>query len=260
MRRHNEGVAVYASARGQRRMTPESAVLRRRWAPRLFRTLLVLITVTGIAVALSVRLTPAVDDPARVAALDASHHSSAVSIDATDRVARATVAAEDERFYSHHGVDTLGLLRAAWGGATGVDLGGSTIDQQLAKVLYPDGRTGLLSGIRDVGLALKFEGHYTKAAILSMYLSAVYYGHGYYGIAAASAGYFGVTPSQLTWPEAALLAGLPQAPTLLDPYHNLALAKQRQGYVLSRLVATGMLTQPMADRIASTPLVLRPPG
>jgi membrane peptidoglycan carboxypeptidase len=261
MRRHNEGVAVYASARGQRRMTPESAVLRRRWAPRLFRTLLVLITVTGIAVALSVRLTPAVDDaPARVAALDASHHSSAVRVDATDRVARATVAAEDERFYSHHGVDTLGLLRAAWGGATGVDLGGSTIDQQLAKVLYPDGRTGLLSGIRDVGLALKFEGHYTKAAILSMYLSAVYYGHGYYGIAAASAGYFGVTPSQLTWPEAALLAGLPQAPTLLDPYHNLALAKQRQGYVLSRLVATGMLTQPMADRIASTPLVLRPPG
>jgi penicillin-binding protein 1C len=64
----------------------------------------------------------------------------------------------------------------------------------------------------------------------------------------------------LTWAEAALLAGLPQAPTLLDPYHNLALAKQRQGYVLSRLVATGMLTQPTADRIASTPLVLRPPA
>jgi membrane peptidoglycan carboxypeptidase len=238
----------------------DSAVFRRRWAPRLLRTLLGLLIIAGIVLALSVRLSPGVGDaPARVVALDASHHSSAVSIPSTDRIAMATVAAEDERFYRHHGIDTLGLLRAAWGRATGVDLGGSTIDQQLAKVLYADGRTGLLGGLRDVGIALMFEGQYTKAAILSMYLSAVYYGHGYYGIVAASAGYFGVTPSQLTWPEAALLAGLPQAPTLLDPYHNLALAKQRQGYVLSRLVATGMLTQPTADRIASTPLVLRPP-
>ncbi len=235
-------------------------MLRRRWAPGLFRSLLGILIIAGIVLALSIRLSPGVGDaPTRVLALDASHHSSAINVPSTDRIAMATVAAEDERFYSHHGIDTLGLLRAAWGGATGVDLGGSTIDQQLAKVLYADGDTGLLSGIRDVGIAVKFEAHYTKAAILSMYLNAVYYGHGYYGIVAASAGYFGVTPSQLTWPEAALLAGLPQAPTLLDPYHNLVLAKQRQGYVLSRLVATGMLTQPTADRIASALLVLRPP-
>lgn len=222
------------------------------------RILLCLLVVAGTTMALAELLTPAVGDAAaRVTAVDASHHSHPVNVASTDKIAIATVAAEDERFYSHHGIDTLGLLRAAWGGLTGVDRGGSTLDQQLAKNLYTNGQTGFLSRISQVAIALKLEGHYTKTAILSMYVDAVYYGHGYYGITAASLGYFGVTVPQLSWPEAALLAGLPQAPSLLDPYHNLSLAKQRQQYVLSRLVATGKLTQAAADTAAHAPLVLQ---
>ncbi len=98
--------------------------------------------------ALAELLTPAVGDAAaRVTAVDASHHSYPVNVASTDKIAIATVAAEDERFYSHHGIDTLGLLRAAWGGLTGVDRGGSTLDQQLAKNLYTNGQTGFLSRI-----------------------------------------------------------------------------------------------------------------
>jgi membrane peptidoglycan carboxypeptidase len=142
-----------------------------------------------LALALTELLTPAVGDaPARVTALDAAHHSHPFDIAATDRIAMATVAVEDERFYSHHGIDTLGIVRAAWGGTTGTDLGGSTIDQQLAKTLYTNGDTGVLSRLSQAGIALKLEGHYTKTAILSMYLDAINYGHGYYGIAAAAPG------------------------------------------------------------------------
>jgi membrane peptidoglycan carboxypeptidase len=208
---------------------PEVSVARQRWRARAGRLLLSLLIIAAVGLALTELLTPAVGDaPSRVMALDAAHHSHPVDIAATDRIAMATVAVEDERFYSHHGIDTLGLVRAAWGGITGSDLGGSTIDQQLAKTLYTSGDTGLLSRLGQAGIALKLEGHYSKIAILSMYLDAVYYGHGYYGIAAASAGYFGVTVTQLTWSEAALLAGLPQAPSLLDPYRNLVAAQQRQ--------------------------------
>ena len=107
MRRHHDTVALGTSARRQRRMMPDSAVFRRRWVLPLFRTLLGLLIIASIVLALSVRLSPAVGDaPARVVALDASHHSPTINVPSTDRIAMATVAAEDERFYSHHGIDT----------------------------------------------------------------------------------------------------------------------------------------------------------
>ena len=221
--------------------------------------LLGVLVVACSGLALTELLTPSVADAsARVAALDASHHTHPVSVVATDRIALATVAAEDERFYSHHGIDTLGALRALWGRITGVDLGGSTLDQQLAKNLYTVNDSGFSGSISDAALALKLEGHYTKAAILSMYVDVVYYGHGYFGIAAASMGYFGVPVDRLTWAQAAMLAGLPQAPSLLDPIRNPALAKQREDYVLSRLAATGVLSEAAADAAAAAPLSLRP--
>ena len=223
------------------------------------RVVLCFVDLIGVATALVMLTAPGVlDAPARVAAVDTAHHSHPVDVTVSDRIAMATVAAEDERFYSHHGIDTPGLLRAAWGVVTRVDLGGSTIDQQLAKVLYTNGDAGFLSRVSQTAIALKLEAHYTKTAILSMYLDAVYYGHGYYGIAAASTGYFGVSVAQLTWPQAALLAGLPQAPSLLDPYRDLSLARQRQQYVLGRLVATGALTSAQAQAAALAPLALRP--
>jgi membrane peptidoglycan carboxypeptidase len=89
-----------------------------------------------------------------------------------------------------------------------------------------------------------------------MYLSAVYFGHGYYGIRAASAGYFGVTPEQLTWAQAALLAGIVQAPSQLDPSRNLAAAQARMTYVLRRLVSDGRLTADKATHLERSPLGL----
>jgi penicillin-binding protein 1A len=172
-------------------------------------------------------------------------------------VSEAIVAAEDGTFYSNEGIDAPGVIRALWGWFTGVDEGGSTITEQLAKALYTGGRTSVTDRVAQVALALKLDGHYTKPAILSMYLSAIYFGNGYYGVLAASEGYFGLSPDRLSWAQASLLAGLPQAPSRLDPVQHLALARQRQSYVLDRLVATGVLTRAQAAAAAAAPLDLR---
>ena len=174
----------------------------------------------------------------------------------SDRIAQALVASEDATFYSNNGVDDVALLRAFWGFLTGHDLGGSTIEMQLAHVLYPAVTDGFWGRVRRVSLALELDTHYTKPAILSMYLSAVYFGHGYYGIEAASRGYFGVAPAQLTWAQAALLAGMVQAPSALDPLRHLAAARARMTYVLQRLVGDGRLTASQAAHWAASPLGL----
>jgi len=157
------------------------------------------------------------------------------------------LATEDSRFFSHHGLDALGVLRAAVAGVSGArrDFGGATLDQQLAKNLYT--RDDLASKVEQVVLSFKLEAQYTKNQILEMYLSEVYFGHGYYGLTAAAPGYFGVAPARLTWGQASVLAGLVQAPSAYDPYRHLALARSRQRHVLDRLVATKTLTVQQAD-------------
>ena len=157
------------------------------------------------------------------------------------------LATEDSRFFSHHGLDALGVLRAAVAGVSGArrDFGGATLDQQLAKNLYT--RDDLASKVEQVVLSFKLEAQYTKNQILEMYLSEVYFGHGFYGLTAAARGYFGVAPAHLTWGQASVLAGLVQAPSAYDPYRHLALARSRQRHVLDRLVATKTLTVQQAD-------------
>ena len=231
---------------------------RRRWPRWGLRACLIALLLPAIVLAGAEVSTPSVADaPARVAAIDRGSGSVPVEINPSWPIARAIVAAEDSGFYSDHGLDVAGVVRALWGRITGVDLGGSTITQQLAKAIYTQGRTGFGDRVLQVALALKLEGHYTKPAILSMYLSAVYYGHGYFGVLAASEGYFGLPPDRLSWAQASLLAGLPEAPTRLDPLSHLSLARGRQGYVLGRLVATGVLTEAQADAAAQAPLGLR---
>lgn len=95
---------------------------------------------------------------------------------------------------------------------TSGDPGGSTIAQQLAKQLYPHGG-GIVGTLEEVGLGVKLSLAYSHEQVLSMYLNSIYYGHGFWGVAAAARGYFGVSPRRLTWGEASLLAGLPQAPS-----------------------------------------------
>jgi membrane peptidoglycan carboxypeptidase len=155
------------------------------------------------------------------------------------------VAIEDERFYQHHGIDTLGLLRAAWDDlrAGRVVEGGSTLTAQLAKNAYLHNYDRTVSlKLKDLLLATKIEGRYSKAQILDMYLNLVYFGQGAYGIGAASARYFGVPPARLDAAEAALLAGMVRAPGLYNPWCHPDLARARQHDVLGQMVANGALT------------------
>src|SRR5262249_42018545 len=143
----------------------------------------------------------------------------------------AVVATEDERFYGHHGVDVVGVLRALPYDATHLSLaqGASTITEQVAKLLYLNGddRTPWRK-LQDAALALKLENRYSKTQILDAYLDSVYFGEGAYGAWAASARYFGVSPAHLGTSQASLLAGLIQAPSAYDPRRHPALARERQ--------------------------------
>ena len=225
-----------------------------RWAARV--VLICLIAGAGTFAA-NVATDPSIAGAAAaVTAIDRSHGSFAVMIAPSDRIAEALVASEDATFYSNNGVDGVALLRAFWGFLTGQDLGGSTIEMQLAHVIYPAVTNGFWGRVRRVSLALELDTHYTKAAILSMYLSAVYFGHGYYGIAAASRGYFGIAPAQLSWAQAALLAGVVQAPSALDPLRHLTASRARMTYVLQRLVSDGGLTAAQAAHWEASPLGL----
>lgn len=171
-----------------------------------------------------------------------------------DRVGKAVIATEDSRFLRHHGLDALGVLRAAAGFAHGrADPGGATLEQQLAKNLYTPGRRGVVAKVEQVELALKLDVHWSKPQVLEMYLAAVYFGAGHYGLPAAARGYFGLAPADLSWAQASLLAGLLQAPTAYDPYTHPDLARHRQRHVLDRLVATGALTASQADSAATAP-------
>jgi membrane peptidoglycan carboxypeptidase len=198
------------------------------------------------------------DAEARVRLLLIAHHGVPSGLPPPARLAAAVVAVEDEHFYSNFAVNILdGAGRAALATLhTGGDPGGSTIAQQLAKRLYGQ-RSGLGGTLREIGLAVKLSLHFPKSTILNMYLNANYYGNGYWGDGAAARGYFGTSPRRLDWAEAAMLAGLPQAPTAYDPVLHLAVAKQRQRQVLDQLVATHVLTSGQANAADHEALPLR---
>ncbi|MGY2004707.1 transglycosylase domain-containing protein [Blastococcus sp. SYSU DS1024] len=169
------------------------------------------------------------------------------------RIAAALLATEDSRFGSHPGIDWRGALRAPLGVVVGRDLGGSTIQHQLARVLYEDGATDAGARARSVVLAVKLDRAWTDEQLLRMYLDAVYFGHGFYGVQAAAEGYFGLAPDELDWAQATVLVGLVQGPSAYDPFVHPERAAARQAHVLDRLVAVGTLSRSEADRIAAEP-------
>ena len=235
------------------RVTPRAS--RSRLAIRALLGLLILVTATfEVNAVTGPDVTRA---PELVTAIDMAHHSQPLTIAPDERIAVSLVAAEDDTFYSDAGVNVAALLRGLWGYLQGTDAGGSTIEVQLAHMLYPANASGLWGRVHLVTAALAFDTHYTKVAILSMYLDAAYFGHGFFGVDAASNGYFGVQQAQLSWTQAALLAGLVQAPSTLDPFAHLAAATHRMDYVLQRLAATGRLTQAQAWAAATAALHLR---
>ncbi len=198
------------------------------------------------------------DAEQRVDRILALHHGSRSAAQLPTKLGDALVATEDEHFYSNVVVNFVdGAGRAALATLqASEDPGGSTIAQQLAKQLY--GRAGgLVETLREIGLGVKLSLQYSKQQILDMYLNAVYYGHGYWGDVAAARGYFGKSPYALDWAQAALVAGLPQAPSAYDPLEHLELAKERQRHVLDRLVVNDYLTAAQANAAYAQPLGLR---
>lgn len=157
----------------------------------------------------------------------------------------ALISVEDSRFYEHNGVDYTGVARAAWANFTGgeVQQGASTITMQLARNLFLTPERSLSRKAREALLAMQIERQLKKDKILELYLNEVYFGAGAYGVGAASQLYFGKNPSQLNLAEAAMLAGLPQAPEKLSPLLDIKAAKQREGEVLDRMLAVGAITE-----------------
>jgi len=170
----------------------------------------------------------------------------------------ATIAAEDQRFETHPGVDPIAMARAViW--SRSEHSGASTITQQLARRLYLDGGGGPLPlrKARESLIALQLEAHRSKDEILELYLNEVYYGRGAYGIEAAARVYFGVSAANLDLARAAFLAGLPQLPSAYQDADSPAAASRRD-YVLERLADDGKITREAAEAAASEPLAVLP--
>src|SRR4051794_10384280 len=156
-------------------------------------------------------------------------------------VAKATVAVEDRRFYSHGGVDPVGIARAVVADlrAGKVVQGGSTITQELVRNLYLSRERTFKRKIIEACLSIKLSGKWPKDRILTAYLNQVYYGNHSFGIEAGAETYFSKQARDLTLDEAALLAGLPQAPSIYDPFRNPPAALARRNEVLRALLVSG---------------------
>jgi len=156
----------------------------------------------------------------------------------------ATVSIEDKRFWHHGGVDFVGIARAAWTDVTaGKALqGGSTITQQLVRNLYTGQQKTFNRKLREACLSIKLADRWPRTKILDEYLNTVYYGNHAYGVEAAAQTYFSRRASRLNLLQAALLAGLPQAPSIYDPLHNPRAALQRRSEVLQAMLDTGAIT------------------
>jgi penicillin-binding protein 1A len=180
-----------------------------------------------------------------------------------DYVPKAFVAIEDRRFYSHHGIDPWGILRAGVRDVLhrGATQGGSTLTQQLAKNLFLTQERTVTRKAQEAVLALWLEHKFSKAQILELYLNRVYFGSGAYGIEAAAQRYFGKSARKLTLPEAAMLAGLVQAPSRLAPSRNPDGAERRAGMVIAAMADLKMIGDEAAKRALITPArAIKPSG
>jgi penicillin-binding protein 1A len=173
---------------------------------------------------------------------------------------RATIAIEDRRFWQHGAVDYVGIARAAWKDVSAGKVleGGSTITQQLVRNLYTGQERTFTRKIKEACLAIKLAQKRSKPWILNQYLNSVYYGNHAYGVEAAAQTYFSKHASELTLLQAALLAGLPQAPSDYDPYHNPQAALDRRDEVLRSMLKNQSITPAQYNRaIRSNRLDLR---
>ncbi|MFO7964400.1 MAG: penicillin-binding protein 1A [Desulfobacterales bacterium] len=173
---------------------------------------------------------------------------------------QAFVAAEDARFYHHQGVDIISIIRAFIKNleAGAIVQGGSTITQQVTKSFFLTPERSYTRKIKEAILAYRIDQGFSKDEILFLYLNQIYLGHGAYGVEAAAQNYFGKSVKALSLAECALLAGLPQAPSKYSPFRNPEMAKQRQIYVLNRMVAEGYITNIQATEAINEETDIKP--
>ena len=175
------------------------------------------------------------------------------------KLIQAFVAAEDANFYSHRGIDYFGIVRAAIKNILSMRKkeGASTITQQVTKSMLLTSEKRFSRKIKEAILAKRMEDKLSKDEILYLYLNQIYLGSGAYGVQAAAETYFAKNVDQLNLAEIAVLAGLPKAPNSYSPIKHLDKARERQAYVLDRMVSEGYVTRAEADHARNTPLVIK---
>lgn len=173
---------------------------------------------------------------------------------------QATIAIEDQRFYDHLGIDLRGLARAVKINVLSKTKkqGASTITQQLARNLYLSQERTWRRKVKEAVYAVQLEMKYSKKEILSLYFNQIYYGHGAYGVEAASQLYFNKSASELSLAESAMLAGIPKGPTYYSPFNNLERATKRQHTILNVMVNQHLITQEQADEAMQQQLTFKP--
>lgn len=176
--------------------------------------------------------------------------------DVPEIMIKALIATEDTRFYNHRGLDFRGIARAFYRNvrAGRVVEGGSTLTQQLAKVLFLSPERSYTRKLKEMALALRIEQRYTKREILNLYLNQIYFGSGGYGVEAAARIYFNKPAKELTVAESALLAGLPRSPKYYSPFKSPENAIGRRAYVLNRMVAGNIITREQAEEAKKVPV------
>lgn len=170
------------------------------------------------------------------------------------------IASEDADFYRHPGIDPLSILRAFYKNFTTGEArqGGSTITQQVVKNLLLTSEKSIERKVKEAILSYRLEGRFTKDEILELYLNQIFFGNGAYGIKAAARIYYQKTPEELTLAQAAVLAGLPQAPSKYSPLRNLNAAKRRQAYVLKQMLKAGFINREQYKEALDADLELKP--
>ena len=177
-----------------------------------------------------------------------------------EQLKQAFIAAEDRRFYEHGGIDGWGVARALVSNVQqwGIREGASTITQQLARMVFLSQEQTLVRKVKEALLALKLERQLSKEQIIEQYINNVYLGSNAYGAADAAWVYFSKSPEALTLPEAALIAGLPPAPSVYSPLVNPDLAQQQRDSVLRKMAIAGFITAEEEEQANGTPLNLAP--
>jgi penicillin-binding protein 1A len=175
---------------------------------------------------------------------------------------KAFVAAEDARFFEHQGIDYRRILGAAFRNIEAFDVvqGGSTITQQIAKSFFLTPERSFIRKVKEAILAQRIEHYLTKNEILYLYLNQIYLGEGAFGVGSAAKAYFGKSAQNLTLAECAMLAGLPPSPNNLSPLRHPKKARERQLYVLNRMVERQMITPEQALKAMAEEIRLRPKG